>query len=356
MLDWQMKTTINNEMGGDGGASFIHRLLLHKSRVTGLYSGAFLDIPIRPTTRFQNIPFVSSIDQYIHVTDFLCSGPLEMVGWRGQSDIGWRVDSGMFRTVLKQLNIDPGSMPLNELMERSETIDRLITHHEEGLVDYFRNQRFGDYRQRDLSALEILATLQHFGASTRLLDFTENALVALWFACNGDFDRDGVVVAVSGTRDISVPLQGYTAARDNIVEVLRKYPDQLRSWQPSYLYERMRIQQSLFVLGRVSISAWGSISSHNFDAVINNVRLFHAIGIPAAAKLALRASLKKLFGYHNRSLFPDLQGFARSRSVAEAHPIIADPYLEDVVIEDDGTITLIDRQPGRGDSQGSAMG
>ena len=36
---------------------------------------------------------------------------------------------------------------------------------------------------QQLSDLEILAELQHFGAATCLIDFSRSALVALWFAC-----------------------------------------------------------------------------------------------------------------------------------------------------------------------------
>ena len=53
------------------------------------------------------------------------------------------------------------------------------------MPDVFRN---------DQTPLELLALLQHHGVPTRLLDVTENALVALYFACCSNPNTDGEVI------------------------------------------------------------------------------------------------------------------------------------------------------------------
>ena len=47
------------------------------------------------------------------------------------------------------------------------------------------------------SEVEILTDLRHFGAPTALIDFTHNLYIALFFACNGEHNKDGELILYS---------------------------------------------------------------------------------------------------------------------------------------------------------------
>ena len=46
--------------------------------------------------------------------------------------------------------------------------------------------------------IEILTELQHFGGKTNLIDFTEDYLIALFFACDGSHEKEGRVILLKG--------------------------------------------------------------------------------------------------------------------------------------------------------------
>lgn len=55
--------------------------------------------------------------------------------------------------------------------------------------------------QGDIYTLDRLVRMQHYSLPTRLLDITSNPLIALYFACKGNPDDDGEVIALSVSKE-----------------------------------------------------------------------------------------------------------------------------------------------------------
>ncbi len=101
--------------------------------------------------------------------------------YRGQGDVDWEPESGAVDRLRKAYGED---LPL----DAGELRNLVAEYHRERLI-----MPMQVVDGADLSDLQRLSVLQHQGAATGLLDFTENPLVALWFACTDEFDKDARV-------------------------------------------------------------------------------------------------------------------------------------------------------------------
>lgn len=170
--------------------------------------------------------------------------------------------------------------------------------------DLIREARLRGYDEKDgqkLKELEVLADLQRCGAATCLIDFTHNAQVALWFACDRDYKNpeefpDGKVYAISNQppkfKEITPAL-----LKEDIGYFLKDGEEsQLYHWQPHQQNHRIIVQQSIFLFGY-----------YEFDA--DDVCI-----IDEGSKQDILVELKKVSEITKDSLFPDFEGFARVRS------------------------------------------
>ena len=219
--------------------------------------------------------------------------------FRGVSSVDYKIDASAYRRLKKGRDSNEKQ---DGDFERFLQINR----------DMIRDARFRGHGHKDgrkLEDLEILAEFQHYGAATCLMDFTHNALVALWFACkknSKDASKDGKVVAVrpgdSTLAEFAPEFSVITLKslekeiddffRDNEGNIREK----LYQWQPRHQNNRITAQQSIFLFGVLEINP--------------ELKCF----IDKNSKERIRESLERIYGITEDMLFPDFDGFARLHS------------------------------------------
>ena len=121
----------------------------------------------------------------------------------------------------------------------------------------------------------ILTELQHYGGKTNLIDFTADHLIALFFACDGDYSRDGRVILLERSGEMEEHIYG-----------------------PSHPASRVLAQKSVFVR-----------PPDGFVVPDDTVEVPHEI------KQAMLDYLQKGHGISTETVYNDLHGFIRSKAI-----------------------------------------
>jgi len=164
--------------------------------------------------------------------------------------------------------------------------------YERSLFDIFCRETHGYLPNFPKDEWEWLSIAQHHGLPTRLLDFTYNPLVALYFSVISNPTLDGELVALQAFTKVS---QGTRANSPfNITKLVKYYPNTVTP--------RIRAQEGLFVVSPQPEMA--------VDDVLRPDWQLKKYTIPAKAKELIRYELFRI-GVHASSLFPDIDGLAQ---------------------------------------------
>lgn len=194
----------------------------------------------------------------------------------------------------------------------------------------------------DILPISLLAKLQHYGIPTRMLDLTENALVALFFACCSSKNNDGKVYCFKVDENMlhsafsfkanivadSYEFSEYTLYKVSsfVSKIKHKeyFPKQYQNYDkleseiidlfmkplfviPEYKTERIKRQQGLFLIFPNKIE-----NEYLIDEPVEVLpELYSEIIIPYSEKEKILEELK-LFGITNCFLFPEFSNEVNS--------------------------------------------
>lgn len=212
--------------------------------------------------------------------------------WRGQTDITWPIHSSAFRRLS---------------LKSSHVTERSMQSYETYLLEHATHQGYRYDNGRLLSDFELLAKLQHHGAATRLIDCSRNLLVALWFACNSEPNKHGLLFGIHSDH-----LGGSENTQENspyheVFLDLEQF-EHPQTWQPPVVSKRIAAQSAQFLYSSVSNSKMGSLRIEEEQSS------FIAMAIEPKLKNELLEVLSGSFDIRHLTLFPDIDGFGYANS------------------------------------------
>jgi len=178
---------------------------------------------------------------------------------------------------------------------------------EKNLCHRFRRRTYEE-RGRVLTEWEILFLARHHGLPVRLLDWTTNPLVALYFACEHykKAKNDGVIWWFERQE---------STARDHIdvFSTQNQSPTEIKGIRLIYPFNptpRLTVQSGIFTIHEYPWLDLRTLPKTHYKKDCCDVHKGSCWIVPKKKKYGLLADLNRL-GISARTLFPDLDGLAR---------------------------------------------
>lgn len=236
--------------------------------------------------------------------------------WRGQSRIDWHLHSGAVRRIMSE----------EEKKKFLNVSENRVQFYEKQLIENAEKRGFRRYEGRRLTDLELLTLLQHHGAATRLMDFTKNMMVGLWFATEGEANHDkyGLLLGIEVDFVLSLDMNDeINWSNLSVGEIIEHYDENRKElyeeghvrdrnfvvvWEPPPMFERIIVQHSHFVFSKIVDKPHGSL-----DVDVDKCL---AIAVSPEVKEQMRRLWRPIFNFSRQELFPDLEGFADFNSTS----------------------------------------
>lgn len=220
--------------------------------------------------------------------------------YRGQSNYKWPLQTSLFRAFNDVYQLRNQNSRLSEKIAKNSYEQRLIENFKTNAHLFINDLPSYD------DNLEWLAVMQHYGAPTRMLDFTYSPYVALFFSItNGSSDS---TIFCFNKRELNGGVYKDEKNESIFKNQLLKEDSYLQIYDPQKTNQRLHNQQGLFV-----------VPSNNYESIdeiiTNSDREYwdsgHKYVIPKTLHYEMIENLKKM-NITSSIIFPGIEGYTQS--------------------------------------------
>lgn len=199
--------------------------------------------------------------------------------FRGQYDLSWEITPSLFRIISNQSF-------------------RLLESH---FLDGFHRMSQGLLKQVPDNEIDWLTLAQHHGLPTRLINWTYNPLIALYFAIENS-TVDGALFHIVVEDKKLFELQG-----NKTKKAVFKSPTYLK---PIHISKRISSQSACFLDFPVYNNCPTTLREYYEDEKNDDLHDYRKLIIPSKSKNRIKKQLDDL-GINEFSIYPDLDGLCR---------------------------------------------
>jgi hypothetical protein len=231
---------------------------------------------------------IKSLNEYTVLVNELASSGSDLILFRGQTN-----DDKLLPGIGRTYKCEDGEIILPKILKDTELL----------MLELF-SKRLPNYIDTTFtSEWDLLAIAQHHGMATRLLDWTQNPLIALWFACFSPF-ISGLYSVIRIINTVSSNIYKYKNS-DSPFEI-----DETKIISPNWIAKRIANQSGLFTIHK-PIEENGVYTFLPFESENDLDYVIHKFKVPVNFRQNIIRELNS-YGINHSTVFPDIDGLCKS--------------------------------------------